>query len=126
MFTGGVSLAARQLVGGRRALDFFAVVRDMAHRRMWLLTEALEHAPPAKALIPAQAGEDFVATAADSAGDLPLYWPVSERAGTALHCITGKAIWHPSSALFLLAANRPTGQTRKFAKPIAISSDFFD
>ena len=49
------------------APDFFTVVRNTAHRRIWLLTKALEHAPLAEALILAQAAEDFVTTAADPA-----------------------------------------------------------
>lgn len=49
------------------APEFFTVFRNTAHRRIWLLTKALEHAPLAEALILAQAAEDFVTTAADRA-----------------------------------------------------------
>jgi hypothetical protein len=67
-----------QLIGGRVSADFLVVVRDTEHRRIWLLTKALEHAPLAEALILAQAAEDFVTKGLDGAQSPPspmVYWP---------------------------------------------------
>jgi hypothetical protein len=67
-----------QLVGGRVPVDFLVFIRDTAHRRIWLLAKALEHAPLAEALILAQAAEDFVTKGLDGAQSPPsptVYWP---------------------------------------------------
>lgn len=49
------------------AVNHFPFPRDTAHRRIWLLAKALEHAPLAEALVLAQAAEDFMTTSGDVA-----------------------------------------------------------
>jgi hypothetical protein len=66
------------------APDFLAVLRDTTHRRIWLLTKALEHSPLAEALIIAQAAEDFVTTIIDDgARETPA--PTVYDASTRIH-----------------------------------------
>jgi len=83
MFSDRASITAHHWIGGSVAPDFLTVLRDTAHRRIWLLTKALEHAPLAEALIIAQAAEDFVTTVIDGTAGLPS--PTVYDASTRVH-----------------------------------------